>query len=607
MFTSLQLFFQKHKKEIWIILFLTLLAGSFRFYQLGPWLHFELDQARDAIVIDRALEGSFLDLPLLGPKAGGTFLRLGPLFYYLEYFSASVFGGDVMGHMIIITLLGTLLIPLFYLFLRRIYSWQWSTFGALWMTFSLYAILYSRFGWNPNLLPFFILLGFLLLLVAFDEDITQKNKNRAFVASIISLTIATQMHFLAFLGLPLIVVLFLLYKYKSVSSIEWKTWVLALFSAVFLYLPMVLNETKTQFSNTSEFFGAITEKSTKEEHPFLEKFVKNTNEYGLATVVVLTSFEGATFPRIDIEGLTVTSIICEGRCDQGKWYGLLGILFFMATFVLICIEAVKSKGKRKDFYVLIALWQAIAFVLFTPLAYGIAPRFYLLTLPVFFVGGVLALECIYFSLNRLHVQAGKVVVVVICCALVGSHLFFIERRFSELDRAIDEPLTTLPDRILKEKTRVTYEQQIAIVEAILALPKVSEVPLYFESTSQYKRAFKYLLHQKTIPTDGISPDAVYREGVYVYVLRTQSDIPTVLGRILESFDITEKRVFGTLTLIVLAPKEDAITAQRQIIVPPVATTSNTRAPKRYTWREYFGSGQGETLEEEESGENEEKE
>jgi hypothetical protein len=130
----------------------------------------------------------------------------------------------------------------------------------------------------------------------------------------------------------------------------------------------------------------------------------------------------------------------------------------------------------------------------------------------------------------------------------------------------------------------------------MALPEVTKKPLYFESTSQYKRAFKYLLRQKTIPTDGISPDTVYREGIYVYVLRTQSDIPTVLGRILESFDITEKKVFGTLTMIVLTPKLEAITAEKQIIVPPVSTTSNSLAPRRYTWREYLSDGQGEVLE-----------
>ena len=81
------------------------------------------------------------------------------------------------------------------------------------------------------------------------------------------------------------------------------------------------------------------------------------------------------------------------------------------------------------------------------------------------------------------------------------------------------------------------------------------------------------------------------------MLRTQSDINTVLGRILESFDITEKRVFGTLTMIVLTPKPEAITAQKQIIAPPSAVPAPSLAPKRYTWREFLNEGQGETEEE----------
>jgi hypothetical protein len=384
------------------------------------------------------------------------------------------------------------------------------------------------------------------------------------------------------------------YYYRAVSYIQ-KTNSTAhsLGRGFFDSIISVLNETKTQFANTSEFFGAVTEKSTKEEHPFLEKLFKNTAEYGLAEVVVLTSFEGASFPKVDIEGLRVTSVICEGRCDEGKWYGVLGVLFFIASVLAVFYQAHASGGNKKDFFVLVSIWQVVAFVLFIPLAFGIAPRFYLLTLPIFFVGALAVFDLIT---NRLQQRWRFFLLLILAIGVVSSNGYFIKKRFQELEHSRFDAITTAPDRILKEKTRVTYTQEQDIIAAILELPGVTEKPLYFESTSQYKRAFKYLLRQKTIPTDGISPDAVYKEGIYVYVLRTQSDIPTVLGRILESFDITEKRVFGTLTMIVLVPKPEAITAEKQVIVPPVSTISNSLAPRRYTWREYLSDGQGEVLE-----------
>jgi 4-amino-4-deoxy-L-arabinose transferase-like glycosyltransferase len=590
MFTRYQEWFLKHKKELALILLVTCAAGFLRFYNLAPWLHFELDQARDAIVIDRATEGSVLDLPLLGPKAGGTFLRLGPAFYYLEYISAKLFGANVVGHMVLVTILGTLLVPLFYFFLRRAFTRSTSLVGALWLGTSLYAVLYSRFGWNPNFLPFFTLGGFWFLLYAVDKSLTTSRRKKALWGAALFLTIATQMHFLAFLALPTITVLFLVYKRPTLPLTAWG-W--AILIALFLYLPMVLNETKTGFANTSEFFGAVTEKSTKEEHPLLEKLVKNTAEYGLAEIVVLTGFEGASFPKVDIEGIRVTSIVCEGRCDTGKWYGILGVLFFVTSILALCYQAYVSSGQKRDFFALVLIWQGVAFALFTPLAFGIAPRFYLLSLPIFFVGALAVFDLLT---KFLQPQWRLLLLCVLAIGVVSSNGYFIDKRFQELQMSRSEAITTAPDRILKEKTRVTLAQKKDIVEAIMALPEVTKKPLYFESTSQYKRAFKYLLRQKTIPTDGISPDTVYREGIYVYVLRTQSDIPTVLGRILESFDITEKKVFGTLTMIVLTPKLEAITAEKQIIVPPVSTTSNSLAPRRYTWREYLSDGQGEVLE-----------
>ena len=82
---------KKHK--IVIILAIIILVGIFlRTYNLESWLFFQSDQARDLNLVNRAVENGPGWLPLLGPKAGGTYLRLGPVFYYFEYLSALIFG-----------------------------------------------------------------------------------------------------------------------------------------------------------------------------------------------------------------------------------------------------------------------------------------------------------------------------------------------------------------------------------------------------------------------------------------------------------------------------------------------------------------------------------
>jgi hypothetical protein len=81
------------KNKIFIsLLIITLVGFGLRIYRHSDFLHFELDQSRDAMVISEAIEKGPGELPLLGPRAAGTMLRLGPAFYYFEYLSALIFG-----------------------------------------------------------------------------------------------------------------------------------------------------------------------------------------------------------------------------------------------------------------------------------------------------------------------------------------------------------------------------------------------------------------------------------------------------------------------------------------------------------------------------------
>ena len=83
---------------------------------------------------------------LLGPKAGGTQFRLGPVFYYFEIVSAKIFGNapDKMAYPDLFT--GILCIPLLFFFLRKYFE----KYAVLSLTaifaVSTYAIFYARFG-----------------------------------------------------------------------------------------------------------------------------------------------------------------------------------------------------------------------------------------------------------------------------------------------------------------------------------------------------------------------------------------------------------------------------------------------------------------------------
>ena len=83
-------FFKKNWKMIAFAA--VILAAIFlRAWHFHDWLFFKMDQARDALLIKQVLENGPGWLPLLGPKAGGTHLNLGPAFYYFQYISAFLF------------------------------------------------------------------------------------------------------------------------------------------------------------------------------------------------------------------------------------------------------------------------------------------------------------------------------------------------------------------------------------------------------------------------------------------------------------------------------------------------------------------------------------
>lgn len=571
------------KKHGFTIAFIGVLVLGFglRFYNFGPWLHFELDQARDARVADAAFEGSFLDLPLLGPKAGGTFLRLAPGFYYLQYLSGLVFGQNPVGIALFVAVFSFLSLPFFYCLMRRVFPRAESLGLTLVFAVSGYVVMYGRFAWNPNLLIFFTLFGFYALLRAVDQQ--EARRTRWFLLAAFSLALSTHFHFLAFLGVPTIVAAFLLLKR---ARFTWKAWVGAVFIAGLLYLPMILNEAKAGWTNTQEFLGAITEKSSKENHNVIEKAFRNVSEYSLNGIVVLTGFEGATLPAVIVQP-DEFGTVCDAKCDRGKWYGILGGLFFLAGALSLISAWWRARNRQvSDFYLLSLVWLGVSFVLFLPLSYGIAPRFYLLVTPLFFImlGTLLAALKSCLSASRQRAAFWLVI-----SLLIASNLFFLEHRFDELRRAISEDVENVPDRILKERTRVTLEQQEAIADFFLEHQQKSGYPVYMASEPQYQRSLKYLMLKRGLQTDGLSAERIYREGEYFMVLRSAPNLEARLGKYAKAYEVIAIHSFGTLSVVELSPKPESIKGDRQDFSVP-EKPADSKAPPRYTWREFLEQG-----------------
>jgi 4-amino-4-deoxy-L-arabinose transferase-like glycosyltransferase len=565
------------------VLAVLVLAGAFfRLYHFSDWLHFELDQARDAKVIVSAVEGGLGHLPLLGPRAGGTFLRLGPGFYYLEYLSALVFGSGPAGMGMAIPLLSIASIPVFFLFFRRCFNEALSLGMTALFSVSVFLVMYGRFAWNPNPLPFFLLLGFYALLRSVDGS--EKRRGLWFLVAAASLGFATHLHFLAFVSLPAVAAVFLVLKRPSLS---WMAWIGAVALVAAFYLPVALNEVLTGGANAGEFLEAVQGKSNKESHTLAEQFARNVSNHAAGFWTVLTGYEGAEMPGMIQSGTLSFDVKCDWGCREHWLSALSAIVLFAAGAALLVRAWLREKvPAKKDFLLLSLLWFGTCFSLFLPLSYDFAPRFFLLVAPFPFLWAALILSFAGSGPGR-ALRFRRAVAWGAIGILMASNLVFLTRRLSELHRAPAEFFEVAPDRILKEKTRVTLAQQEEVIEYMKSVRQENGHPIYMYSDPQYRRAIRFLMDRQGLPNDSFGTRSdVYANGNYFLVYRSVSNHDDRLRKYADAYVVREKRAFGTLTVFRLDPKPEAVTALAQDF-SQARDRGPSAAPDRYTWKEWW--------------------
>ncbi|EKD46420.1 MAG: hypothetical protein ACD_67C00242G0001 [uncultured bacterium] len=573
----------KSKKLFIVAVVLMLAIGVFlRAYNFADWQHFELDQSRDAKVIDLAVENGAGDLPLLGPKAAGSFLRLGPIFYYFGFVSAKIFGNTPQGIAVISLIFSCLTLPLFYLFARRFFTQKISLMLLAVFSSSFFLVMYSRFAWNPNTLPFFILAGVYGLLRA--TDLQEKRRGWWLVLASFMFAIASQLHFVAFLGLPIIASAYLIVKRPRIN---WKYWLASLFCIIFLYVPPIINDIKTGGQNIQEFEKVFAKKTKKDDHNMIEKVIRDFDKNSIGYVLLLSGQQEAELPKIRIGGQTNIDFSCDDDCKSAIPLGVLAVAFFLLGIVLLAYNLFDSFAKknlaRMDFTLLTCLWFFGSLVLFAPIAYDFVPRFLLLVAPLPFV-------FLGFVLEFLEKKKMGWIVWLLVFILVISNVWSVSNRFSQMSKAPFENVVTEPDRILKEHDRVTLEQQLLITDYFENIYRQNNYPVYVNSEAFYRRAFLYHLEKRSIVRDDFrNTRNVYAEGNFFLVYPTSMALEKITDDYVEKYDVASVKEFGTLKVVRLTPKPEMITAVRQEFGPAKKPTSSLGVPVRCRWNEVLGN------------------
>lgn len=238
-------FIKRHKVEFFVFFSIILVSAALRFYQLDGYMNFLGDEGRDALIIKRLLEEG--NVPFIGPPTSVGNIYLGPMYYYMMVIPMAIFWLNPVAAAGIVALIGTSTVGLIYYLTRKWFGFFAAAIASILYALSPVNIIYSKSSWNPNPAPFFALLAMLGLFLA-----RSKNNFLWFILTGFALGCVVQMHYLAFILVPVFGILWVYefiqnFKSKRVNFVSGT--IGAIFAFIILLLPLVFFDLKHNFLN----------------------------------------------------------------------------------------------------------------------------------------------------------------------------------------------------------------------------------------------------------------------------------------------------------------------------------------------------------------------
>lgn len=222
-----------------LILIIVLLSGFLRFYNLSGLHNFSYDQARDALYIKRMIVDH--KFRLIGTQSSIPGLYTPPFYYYLMLPFLLVSNLNPLGLDYATAFFGVATAVLIFFVLLKLAENKYLSF-LIAIFYSLQpAIVYqSRFAWNPNTIPFFVLLAVFSML-KISED---KYRLIYYFVFFFSLGMTINLHYSGVI-FTLVAILSLL----MMTKFNWKNLLLGSSVLIFETVPLLLFDFKHNFVN----------------------------------------------------------------------------------------------------------------------------------------------------------------------------------------------------------------------------------------------------------------------------------------------------------------------------------------------------------------------
>ncbi|KKP98005.1 MAG: hypothetical protein US25_C0045G0005 [Candidatus Moranbacteria bacterium GW2011_GWE1_36_7] len=407
-----------NKKNVFIAIILFVAVGFFlRSYNFSEWLRFNADQARDARLAINVSEGRE-PIPLLGPWAGGTSFKLGGVFYYFQIASVKIFGSHPQVAAYPDLLFAILSIPLLFLFAKIFFNSRISLMVVWLYVISYFAVKYSRFAWNPNSTPFFVMLYLYSL-----HGLMGSEKSKKILWAIlcgIALGISMQLHTSLLIILPVvsIVAATILFKKKQIG---FSIMAIILAAALFVNTAQIISEIKTGGVNSLQLILGATEKNQRNAS-FGENLLLNISCHIKSNGHIISAlgdeeecgYRGDIKTVNKLDGKRMT--IFEKVSFVAVW--IFFAIFSFGGYFLLGRSAKKEKEqKKKDMLIILSVYVGISFLFFVAWATELSVRFFLgLSFIPFFLAG--------FWVSFLSKKFRKEILVILIAVLVLSFFNF---------------------------------------------------------------------------------------------------------------------------------------------------------------------------------------
>ncbi|MDD3486841.1 MAG: glycosyltransferase family 39 protein [Candidatus Moranbacteria bacterium] len=533
---------EKAKKipaHFWILAGIILIGIFLRTWHFQDWLIFNPDQARDIGIVSDVLKGKSSWI-ITGPEAGNTRVGLGPWFYHLEILAAKIFGNapDKLAYPDLF--FSILTIPLFYIFLKKYFPKNLSLALAALYAVSYFAVKYSRFAWNPNSIPFFVLLFLLGMLMMAENG--RKRKYWGAVMAGIGIGVGIQLHVLLFFVLPTVAFLALFYLFIARHPLVPLAKMAGLMIIFFLLanIGQIAYESKHNFGSIKKFVK-VSLKTAKDDESS-GGFSKNIFFQAQANFYVLTSLG-------EVKSGDFETVYNAFRRDPYFFYApenkfylaylAIGSIFTLAGYILLVYFWRREREEsKKNFLGLVGIYSFVTIAAMTPIVTEAELRYYIVLffLPYIFLGLMLKP---FWQVEK----KWKIAFALLICASVAA--LNLRSDAAEAKEHLSQKANSTKNAYFGETGEMAkYMMEKAGGSKVMYLQGSSNYfTRYYKPLGYFLKKEGYRLNR--LPEEGWNPES---NGPLFDVVRTNVARYRIGSQIREN-KVKDMKVFGDVTLI----------------------------------------------------------